>query len=323
MSILGVLRAIALAVAWVVVAAAIALGGAGIVAMLNPMPGTAPRAELTWPGDSEAEPALDAATARLEALSGEVDGLSKASLAALTQVVAGDTGALQGTITEGSSRLAGVQARSAELESSLLVIPHTGPDAALHLSDDVQHRYDELARTSGLAGGLERAWAAIANQALDAASVTGLLNRHDEETAAAAAQGTAGHYKQALKLLDASDATIVRARALQDRLAAISEVPTLVSWLDRDAAYDEALRNLYDTMLASRGRVTAKVREAFAAEKAARAALPADKRGLVVIMSEIAEGGLNQAVIRIEEARGALSDALDVQQRLRQASPRP
>jgi hypothetical protein len=36
-----------------------------------------------------------------------------------------------------------------------------------------------------------------------------------------------------------------------------------------------------------------------------------------VIMSEIAQGGLNQAVIAIEEARGTLSDALAVQQRLK------
>ena len=34
-------------------------------------------------------------------------------------------------------------------------------------------------------------------------------------------------------------------------------------------------------------------------------------------MSDIAQGGLNQAVIAIEEARGALAEALDLQQQLR------
>jgi hypothetical protein len=317
MSIVGVLRAVLLAVAWMAAAAAVAFGGAGIVAVMTPMPATPARAELTWAGDRQAVPALDAATVRLEALAGEVDGLSTTALAALTQVVDGDTTALQGTIAEGTGRLAAVQAASAELESSLLVIPYTGPDAELHVSGDVRHRYAELAGTSGVAGGLERAWAAIAAQALDAASVSGLLSRHDEETAAAAAQGSAGHYKQALKLLRASDATIATARELQDRLAARADVSTLASWLDRDAAYDTALRNLYDAMLKSKGRVTGDVRAAFAAEKATREALPADKRGYVVIMSEIAQGGLNQAVIAIEEARGTLADALAVQQRLK------
>ena len=63
----------------------------------------------------------------------------------------------------------------------------------------------------------------------------------------------------------------------------------------------------------ARGRVTDDVRAAFAAEKEARARLPEDMRGLIVIMAEVAQGGLNQAVISIEEARGSLSAALDVQ----------
>jgi hypothetical protein len=55
------------------------------------------------------------------------------------------------------------------------------------------------------------------------------------------------------------------------------------------------------------------VRKAFAAEQAARRQLPSDTRALVVIMSDLARGGLNQAVIAIEEARGALAAALDAQ----------
>jgi hypothetical protein len=57
--------------------------------------------------------------------------------------------------------------------------------------------------------------------------------------------------------------------------------------------------------------VTAKLKAAIAAEKAARARLPANSRGLVVIMNDIGQGWMNGAVIAIEEARAALSDALD------------
>ena len=41
---------------------------------------------------------------------------------------------------------------------------------------------------------------------------------------------------------------------------------------------------------------------------------------MVVIMSDIAQGGLNQAVISIEDARGSLAQALDVQRQLRDES---
>ena len=39
--------------------------------------------------------------------------------------------------------------------------------------------------------------------------------------------------------------------------------------------------------------------------------LPPDTRGLVVIMAEIGRGGMNGAVITIEEARAKLADALE------------
>ena len=98
---------------------------------------------------------------------------------------------------------------------------------------------------------------------------------------------------------------------------------TLTNWIDRNAAYDAAVRRLYQALLSSKGRVTDKVRAAFADEQAARRALPADTRALVVIMSEIAQGGLNQAVISIEQARGKIGAAIDLQQQLKQGTPLP
>jgi hypothetical protein len=57
--------------------------------------------------------------------------------------------------------------------------------------------------------------------------------------------------------------------------------------------------------------VTRAIREALAAEQEARDQLPEDTRGMVIIMSEIGRGGLNQAVIAIEQARGELDGALE------------
>jgi hypothetical protein len=56
--------------------------------------------------------------------------------------------------------------------------------------------------------------------------------------------------------------------------------------------------------------VTPDIRAAYDAEAAARERLPADTKGLVIILGEIARGGLNQAVIGIEEARSELDAAL-------------
>ncbi len=54
---------------------------------------------------------------------------------------------------------------------------------------------------------------------------------------------------------------------------------TLSAWVDRNATYDAALRNLYQAMLDAKGRVTKTVRRAFATEQAARDQLPGDTRG--------------------------------------------
>ena len=53
------------------------------------------------------------------------------------------------------------------------------------------------------------------------------------------------------------------------------------------------------------------MKAASKAEQQAREQLPPDTKALVVIMGEVARGGLNQAVITIEEARKRLSDASD------------
>jgi stage V sporulation protein SpoVS len=74
---------------------------------------------------------------------------------------------------------------------------------------------------------------------------------------------------------------------------------------------------------ATPGRVTQAIRAAIAAEKAARAQLPGDTSGLVIILAEIGRGGLNQAVIAIEEARGRLADSLAAEAEFDGASPSP
>ncbi len=303
-----------LGVGWVVIAALIAIGAAGVVAATQHSPGTNARPELTWVGDQAATPALDAATEELAQLSTTVDALASTARRSLANIVGGDVQALSDTIDEGTTQVTAVKAQTTRLGAALANVPGVGDGASLRLSPGIVDRYDALASTQGLTDGLETDWLAFTGRAVGAARLTGLLTRHDQETAAAAKAGAAGHYRRALTLLDAPDATLEEALRLRDDLASSTDVSTLTEWLTRNSAYDAALRNLYESLVDAKGRVTNRVRRAFAEEAAARDQLPADTRGLVVIMGDVARGGLNQAVISIEQARGALAAALDVQE---------
>lgn len=98
---------------------------------------------------------------------------------------------------------------------------------------------------------------------------------------------------------------------LRDKLSNTTDVSILTRWIDRNATYDTALRKTWTLLEKSKGRVTKAVETAFEELRTAQAALPADGRALVVIMADVARGGLNQAVIEIEQARGRLSAAAE------------
>ena len=68
---------------------------------------------------------------------------------------------------------------------------------------------------------------------------------------------------------------------------------------------------MYEASAASPNRITPEIRAAIAAEQAAREQLPRTTNNLVIIMGDIARGGMNQAVIAIESARGRLAGALE------------
>ena len=127
---------------------------------------------------------------------------------------------------------------------------------------------------------------------------------------AAARLGRDAEYANALEVLAEAFAAIADARRLRDQLAKTVDVATLDQWLERSGAYDVALRDLYTALDKSGGKVNDAVRAAIAAEEKAKDRLPPDTRSLVIIMAEIGRGGMNSAVISIEQARGQLADAL-------------
>ncbi|HEX7399382.1 MAG TPA: hypothetical protein VF302_06395, partial [Candidatus Limnocylindrales bacterium] len=156
---------------------------------------------------------------------------------------------------------------------------------------------------------LDDDWARLAAGSVPATELTANLAAHDEIAGRAVRQGAAGKYAAAIRTLALATAQLAAARTVRDQLASRVDTSTLDTWIDRNATYDAAVGDLWAAVLASPTRVTDAVRTAAAREKTAKAQLPQDTSALVVILGDVARGGLNQAVIAIEEARGRLLDA--------------
>lgn len=308
--VIAAVRRVLLAIAWLLVMVVMALGGAGIVAQWSHPAGTTARAELTWRADEEVAPLLNSARGDLESINRQVDRLAVLARGALASLTADDQTPFMAALAEGTATARSIEAASAGLQADLLALPG---DAA---ADSIIYGADTLARRSAMraalesTGGLGRSWAGLTTGSMAVSGLISLLTGHDLTVAAAAADGRAGSYEAALTTLARATAMLDQATAIRDQLANTSDVSTLDAWLSRNRRYDEALVTLYSALRDSGGIVDEAVRAAYREESAARAGLPPDTRGLVVIVADIGRGGLNQAVIAIEQARGRLNLAL-------------
>jgi hypothetical protein len=302
--------------AWLMIAVLIAFGAAGIVTGMDRPLGTPARADLTAAGDAEVTPLLDDASDHLAALADQVEALGTQARGALAALNGADPATSQEAIAQGDRLVADVVARSAALRSELAAIPYVGTAAAgLRVSDPVAARHAALVAALDATDGLDFAWARLTIGSVSATKMSALLAEHDRLVGQAAERGRQAKYAEAIKLLDGAKAQIDAARVLRDQLVATVEVSVLDELLDRNAAYDVALRDLYSAYTTVGKKVTdatrAALRAANKAEATARARLPPDGRSMVIIMADIGRGGMNGAVIAIEEARAELTDGLE------------
>ena len=297
--------------AWLLAAVVIALGSAGIAGGLDHLPSTGARPELTYGADRAIAPGLDAATVDLRALSDQVDALAGQGRDALTALVARDTPGLQAAIGAGEAQIVTIQASARELRDRLAALPglDAAAAAAARYSPTTLARYATLVAALPAVDALDDDWARLAAGSVPATELTANLAAHDEIAGQAVRQGAAGKYAAAIRTLALATAQLAAARTVRDQLASRVDTSTLDTWIDRNATYDAAVGDLWAAVLASPTRVTDAVRTAAAREKTAKAQLPQDTSALVVILGDVARGGLNQAVIAIEEARGRLLDA--------------
>ena len=297
--------------AWLLAAVVIALGSAGIAGGLDHLPSTGARPELTYGADRAIAPGLDAATVDLRALSDQVDALAGQGRNALGALVASDTPGLQAAISAGEAQIVAIRASARALRDRLAALP--GLDAAAagsRYGPTTLARYATLVAALPAVDALDGDWARLAAGSVPAIELTANLAAHDQIAGRAVQQGAAGKYAAAIRTLALAEAQLAAARTVRDQLASRIDTSTLDAWIDRNATYDAAVGDLWAAVLASPTRVTAAVRTAAARERTAKAQLPQDTSALVVILGDVARGGLNQAVIAIEEARGRLLDAL-------------
>jgi hypothetical protein len=301
---------VVLAVVWVAIVAVLALGAAGIVASMSHPPGTDARPELTYAGDAAIEPGLSAAEDELNALSAQVAQLSDLGRAALGHLSSGNSDQLDATVAQGEELASTIESHATQIRQRLETLPGLGPNQELDLSPGVRHHQTLALQALESTNGLLAAWSRLGVSSAAASRITKLLTQHDKTTGEAVVAGREERYTDALALLDESDRLMAQSRAFRDTLSNTVDVGTLTDWLDLNAAYDAAVRRLYQALVDSKGRVNDEVRAAFEAEGVARKRLPADSKGLVIILAEIGRGGLNQAVITIEQARGDLDSAI-------------
>ena len=296
--------------AWVVVMVLVALGSAGLAASLDHLPGSAARPELTWAGDSAVSPQLASARTDLQAIGGQLDRLGTLARGSLAAAVAQKTDALDQAIADGTVLVGQIDSASDALTARLLALPALGPNPDLRVSRTSQETLkiliDSLDSTRSLAGD----WAALTKGTVDAGRLTGLLDQHDKLIVSAIDAAINRQFKTAIARIDRANDRLDDATKIRDTLRTRTDVATLTEWLRRNRNYDTALRRLYVISARSPTRITTAMRNALAAERQARAALPKDTSGLIIIASEVTRGGLNQAVIAIERARNDLADGL-------------
>ena len=297
-------------IAWTALFAVLAAGAAGLIAQASHTPGTPARADLTAEGDALLNARLDQATSQLEAIATDVDELADTAKTALEEITSDDPTRLQKSLELGGELATSITTKTTALKAALAGLPGDEPDAGLRYSNDALVRRAAVLAALDAAAGLQANWEQVTAHALEAAHVTALIAEHDQVVLGAAAKGRSREYADAAATLDQAILTVASVQEQRTKLIADTGETVLDAWIERNRDYDLALQGLYVALAQSDGRVTVKVQAARRAEREAFDRLPPDRRTIIVIVAEVARGGLTQAVLAIEDARGRLEQAL-------------
>jgi len=297
-------------VGWLLAAVILSLGSAGIVTGMSRSPADGSRPELTWAADQAVGPGLAAASTSLTDLTGEVDRLGDDGRNAIAALVNRDTATLNASIASGTSLVSAISADTAAIRVRLVTLPGiaTADETAIGAAE--RQRYDALTVALSTTADLQTSWVELTTGSAVATALTKDLADHDTYAGQAVKLGSSAQYAKALAALAQAQKSLASAANRRDALANTVDVSILTQWIDRNGAFDTAATTLYGLLKASPRKVTPAIKDAFTALSVARQNLPPDTRALVVILDDLARGGLNQAVIAIEDAKGALASAV-------------
>ncbi|MFI5253887.1 MAG: hypothetical protein ACHQ15_00295 [Candidatus Limnocylindrales bacterium] len=305
---MGLLIAIVRAVVWVLAVLFIGLGVAGVSQAVNPVPDESSRPELYAAAEREIAPAMSRLVTELDALDVPVEALAAAARAALVDLTARDTASVARDLASGEDLVAQIGTHALSVRAALDALPYDESSDRILQATRVRiaaarQAFDDVKALADL-------WARLEAATAPTTDLVTALTAHDQATFEAIGEGAAGHYAAALGDLATASAQLDTAQGIRDRVAKLVDTSTIDQWIQRNRGYDAALVRLYKDLRASRGKATAALRKELAAVDKARQLLPPDTRALVVIVGDLAKGGLNDTAIAIELARGALADAI-------------
>jgi hypothetical protein len=301
---------LALAIGWAGAAIILSLGSAGIVGGMNRSPGDGGRPELTWAADQAVRPGLASASTDLTRLSGELDQLGQLGRDAIAALVNRDTLRLNATISSGTTLVATISSDTAAIRLKLGALPGIATGDETAIGADLRQRYDAITVALAATADLQTSWVELTSGSAVATALTTDLADHDIDAGQAVKLGSSAEYTAALAALAKAQAALASAAKRRDALANTVDVTILTEWIDRNGAFDTATAALYELLEVSPHKVTPAIRTAFANLSLAKQNLPPDTRALVVILDDLARGGLNQAVIAIEDSKGNLATAV-------------
>jgi hypothetical protein len=297
---------------WLVLAAGFAFGTAGLAAAAEHSPSSGSRPELTWGADRELSVKLDAAVRDLARLNDDVVSLGDMARATLSSLAQVNQVGLQSAWEGGANDVNSIDVGAADLNERLDCAAWDttlSTDLIKTYSPALVDRYHKVCLAVASVAPLQSNWQAMVDGSKTAIRVANDIEDHDSVAADALQLATQGRYPEALAKLSGATADIADANAIASDLAKTSDVSTLTQWLSRTKQMDDALGLLWQSMIDSKGKVTAQVTAALRAVNSAKALLPDDNSVLQVVLYEMA-GNLTANGITIETAKGALADAL-------------
>jgi hypothetical protein len=315
---------------WLVLAAGLALGSAGIVAAAEHLPSAETRPELTWSADQTLSTRLDSAVRDLARLKDDVDSLGDSARKTLSSLSQQNELDLQSAWNDGWNYVTAIDAGAADLSQRLdcgAWDSASQTDLAKTYSPPLIDRYHKVCVAIGSVSPLHDDWNAMVGGSRTAIRVVEDIQTWDSMAESARESAVLGRYQDALTKLGKAATSVSDAQGVAGDLAKTLDVSTLTKWLSRIGQMDDSLRVLWQLMIDTNGAVTAEVTTALRTVADANNQLPWTKPSLTppnappqysedsfqaalqLIVYEMA-GNLTSDGISIETARSQLGDAL-------------